>query len=468
MFPRTLPLPPLCSIILASPLAAFTPCPDPLPAGTGMSLLGIRDRQQIPFDPSTDPSQFARPALSAGGSESGNPGHRPDEPSPFNSRTPIPELDSGAMDLGAWLHPGGLVVHWLGNAAGMRQVLRAERATPQAPFGPPAVVTLPGSSQLGLLDLWVSPDELELFTSGSPYGSVIEHVYTSRRPSTSSSWGSLVLVAELDSGLGDGGPVLSGDGFEIVFHSTRASTLDLWTATRTGRGQPWRTPIRLAALDQGGREAMPLFLEHDQRLVWTLSGICFPSLNFADRDHDGGWIFRGELPGAIHPTHHTLTACAYDTANDQLWLTAGDDPARVWIEKVTPTDHSLVASQSAVSAAHGGMVDFDLDAGAAFAAGRYYLMAGVSGPNPGFHWRESVVPLAFDWITEASILGANTGGLLGFAGYFDPAGRALARWDLAPGAISGPGLIGKDFRFAFVAFKNQEFVSNAVSVRLTP
>ncbi len=394
--------------------------------------------------------------------------HSSGEQPPFNRRTPVAELDTGGVDRAAWIQPDGLVVYWIGNDNNQTVVLRAERADVADPFGPPTVVGDPAVSNLSLADLWVSPDELTVYASGSERGSPIEHIYVSERASTSAGWPHLTRVPELDSGMGDGGPVLSDDGLEIIFHSLRDGTYDLWRSVRLSATGPWQAPERLAELDHSGEEQFPLLIEDGTRLIWTLHGICYPSLNYADRQPDGSWLFLGELPGPIHPHHNTLIANSYDRVSDQMLLTAGDDPASVWIETVEPAYGTLSVSPDQLSVSAGGTAEFLIDLGHEYAQAHYHLMASLSGFTPGFEWRETIVPLVFDDITLESILGANQNGLEEFNGYLNGSGMGDPEWTLAPGTISSPGMIGRSFRFCAVISHPEVFVTNGVLVTMAP
>src|SRR5262245_46699796 len=65
------------------------------------------------------------------------------------------------------------------------------------------------------------------------------------------TFGSPVLVLELNSALSDAGATVRFDGLEVVFYSRRAGGLgnsDLWTATRNTVFDPWSTPTNLGAV----------------------------------------------------------------------------------------------------------------------------------------------------------------------------------------------------------------------------
>lgn len=73
-----------------------------------------------------------------------------------------------------------------------------------------------------------------------------------------SSWATPVLESALNSTAADSGPSLSADGLTIHFASFRSSNWEIYSATRTGRGQPWSTPALETALnDPTGTEDQP-------------------------------------------------------------------------------------------------------------------------------------------------------------------------------------------------------------------
>ncbi len=394
--------------------------------------------------------------------------HEPPAQAPFNGRRPVAGLDTGAVDLAPWMLADGLTAYWLGQSpAGELLVNRAQRPAPGSPFGAATVVGEPAQQGLRLFDLWVSDDELEILACGFESGSPVERLFRSRRGLSTDPWPPFTRVDELDSGFGDGGPCVSPDGLELVFHSGRGGALALWHSRRLDPLGPWQPPTPLTELASGAEQLFPLWLENGTRLVWSERGPA-PTLVHADREPDGSWLPRGPLPGAVHEPGHAFLASAYDLVLDELWLAGGADAGAVAIEALKPAYGSLSANASAVSAAAGATVDFGFDAGAAHAGDPYHLLASLSGDAPGFPWNGAVVPLVFDAITLQSIQGANQGGLNAFAGALDAAGMAAPQWVLAPGAIANPNLIGRAFHFAAVAEGTTVFVSNGVALRIDP
>jgi hypothetical protein len=89
------------------------------------------------------------------------------------------------------------------------------------------------------------------------------------------SFGTPVLVAELNSDAGDVRAVLRHDGREVFFYSNRTGSglFDLWTSTRVNPKAPWATPTNLGAVVNSAfveqqpalsRDAQTLFFGSDR------------------------------------------------------------------------------------------------------------------------------------------------------------------------------------------------------------
>jgi Tol biopolymer transport system component len=71
-----------------------------------------------------------------------------------------------------------------------------------------------------------------------------------RSESHAGVFGAATAIAELNSSAQDGQPNVRRDGLELFFFSTRPGTLgqaDLYSATRSGGGEPWSTPVNLGS-----------------------------------------------------------------------------------------------------------------------------------------------------------------------------------------------------------------------------
>ena len=127
---------------------------------------------------------------------------------------------------------------------------------------------------------------------------------------------------------------------------------------------------------------------------------------------------------------------------------------------------SLEADTEQISEATGGVVNFDLDAGASHAGRIYVIFGGVTGSTPGTTLPGGVnLPVNWDVFTNIVLALVNTAPFSGFLGQLDTNGQATAKFDTL-GPI--PGTAGAAFTFAFALNKPWDFASNAVTVSVTP
>lgn len=98
------------------------------------------------------------------------------------------------------------------------------------------------------------------FTSNRPGGSGGLDIYASAfQPDE--TFGTPVLVVELSSPFTDRGPTIRRDGLEIFFPSNRPGTLgfdDLWVSTRASTLDPWSAPVNVGpVVNSASQEAQP-------------------------------------------------------------------------------------------------------------------------------------------------------------------------------------------------------------------
>lgn len=79
------------------------------------------------------------------------------------------------------------------------------------------------------------------------------------------------LVTELSSPDIDAGAVLSHDGLEVFFHSTRpgSAARDLWTATRSSIFEPWSAPTNMHDVNSSDEEWFPALADDDDTLYFA-------------------------------------------------------------------------------------------------------------------------------------------------------------------------------------------------------
>jgi Tol biopolymer transport system component len=168
----------------------------------------------------------------------------------------------------------------LGNGT---EVVVATRATVAANFGALAVVAGVNTAANDF-DPTISTDGLVLmFSSRRNAGEI--RIFRSSRATTAASFGTPVELTELN-GTDAGGPVLSADGLEIFFYSTRSGgsgVTDIWFATRGSANDPFGAPMNLAEVN-GATADFPSWLSPDRcRLLVTSDRLGGPDLYIATR-----------------------------------------------------------------------------------------------------------------------------------------------------------------------------------------
>ena len=85
------------------------------------------------------------------------------------------------------------------------------------------------------------------------------------------AFGSARAVAELNSPDIDGGAVLTRNGLEVFFHSTRpgVGVRDLWTSRRNSVFEPWSAPENMRALNTTAEELFPALSWDDDTLFFA-------------------------------------------------------------------------------------------------------------------------------------------------------------------------------------------------------
>ena len=127
----------------------------------------------------------------------------------------------------------------------------------------------------------------------------------------------------------------------------------------------------------------------------------------------------------------------------------------------------LAASGDTISAATGGTIDFDLDAGADRQGREYLILGSTSGTTPGtpLPGGQTVLPLNWDPSTGLMLSMVNTTMFHQFMGTLDPEGKAAAQ--LAMPNLPAH-LVGLTVHFAYTLHQPFDFVSNTVPVTVEP
>ncbi|KAA3607864.1 MAG: DUF1028 domain-containing protein [Planctomycetota bacterium] len=395
--------------------------------------------------------------------------HAPASPLPWNDEEAISDLMPGQVNAQAFLLGDGLTAYFLSDAqGGTAPLLRATRPQTDAAFGPAVAVPVDNADQFQFGDFWMSDDELEWIPCGFRQGSSIEEIFHSRRNSVNDPFPTPEVIASLHSGLWEGGPWVRANGLEILFHSGRSGSFDLYRAIRPRTDGYWLPPEPLGT-DSGADELYPMWAEGDTRVYFSRreSGQtpAFPWM--ADLVAPGQFGPAKPVPGAIHAGNRFLFLTSEDPAQNQIWLTeAGTQTLPL---RATAAADSLIASATELSAAAGGVVDFSLDAGPAWAGAPYFLLGSLDPDGIGLSQGNVVMPLARDWFTDWLFGQSGNPLVQGFRGSLDGQGAGQARLDLAPGLVGNPSLIGSTFWFSFLVLQGDEgFASQAVGVELKP
>jgi Tol biopolymer transport system component len=82
-------------------------------------------------------------------------------------------------------------------------------------------------------------------------------IYATQRASTEDPWDPPVELSQLTSTTSDGDPMLSSDGLEIYFYSTRTAGGDLYVARRDRITDPFRTPELITELNSDALDQDP-------------------------------------------------------------------------------------------------------------------------------------------------------------------------------------------------------------------
>lgn len=101
-------------------------------------------------------------------------------------------------------------------------------------------------------DPTLTGDRLELYLNSSRPGGVgMGDIWMSTRATTSDTWSTPIVVAELSSPGTETSPEVSADGLAIWFASNRAGGqggTDIWVSTRANRQLPWSAPTIVSEL----------------------------------------------------------------------------------------------------------------------------------------------------------------------------------------------------------------------------
>ena len=124
------------------------------------------------------------------------------------------------------------------------------------------------------LDLWapsLSSDGLTLFCAANTQ-TTPERIFFATRAPGSSEFSALSLLANLDSGFGDGTPLLSFDGLTMYFYSRRPGgngDRDLWFALRGDPAADFRAIHHFGAVNSAGLDHLPWLSRDELTLLYV-------------------------------------------------------------------------------------------------------------------------------------------------------------------------------------------------------
>lgn len=149
---------------------------------------------------------------------------------------------------------------------GTDDLLDATRTATSQPFSSPlgrTYTALEGTA-LEELDGFVTPDGLDLYLAQTILG--FQHIMHATRTSRGMTFGSPVMVTEIDSGVGDADPTVSADGRVILYSSNRTDagkqSSNIWYATRADPTGVFGTPHPVPDINSDSADG-DAWLSHD-------------------------------------------------------------------------------------------------------------------------------------------------------------------------------------------------------------
>jgi hypothetical protein len=168
---------------------------------------------------------------------------RPNVNSPFTNIAPISELSANTHVWGPAVSQDGLRLYFTENW----QFEMSTRASTSSPWSAGTALTI--LNAIGSVESpHISPDELTIvFDSPNGTGDMGGYdMYIATRSNTSSPFGNIRDLSELNSSKNDYGASLSADGLTIYFCSDRSGQVYCYQATRAGKNDPFGNPQQMS------------------------------------------------------------------------------------------------------------------------------------------------------------------------------------------------------------------------------
>jgi WD40-like Beta Propeller Repeat len=193
----------------------------------------------------------------------------------FAAPVRLDALNSAAFDGSACPSDDGLELFFSSarpGGAGGRDLWHSRRTSLAAPWGPPVALAEINAAEDDQ-NPSLSADGLRLyFASGRAGPKGREAIYTASRSGRGQPFGAPGRLMDLASANDDGAPFVSTDGLTIVFSSDRPGgqgSLDVWIASRPNLDAPFADPAPLAAVNSSGAEDDPALSPDGRELFFT-------------------------------------------------------------------------------------------------------------------------------------------------------------------------------------------------------
>lgn len=187
------------------------------------------------------------------------------------------------------------------------------------------------------------------------------------------------------------------------------------------------------------------------------SGVCVVDGDIADPANWSVYSY-----GSTPIPHYQLGRVIFD-GQGNLWISATSEGCTVLMHPSQP----LASDRDMLSAADGGQVQLDVDAGIANGGRLYAVLLSLSGTEPGLPLPggQAVLPLVWDPFTDLGLELANTPAFANFIGFLDGAGQAQATLDTL-GAL--PAAAGFSIHLAMLTAHPFGFASNPITISFSP
>src|SRR6185503_4092051 len=168
----------------------------------------------------------------------------------------------------------GLNLFVTDNATGSDRIYVATRTTALADFSTLSLVAAVNSTGTGDADPWINDDATVMYMASERPSSSGFDIYSTTRSSPTGTFATPAMVSELESLAVDDAPVVSADGLEIFFASSRSTTSngrnDIYRATRASTSDSFSSISKVSELSTDVSEDFPTWLSPDRcTLMYT-------------------------------------------------------------------------------------------------------------------------------------------------------------------------------------------------------